>query len=527
MERTSLEALDLIVIVVYLAIVVGKGYLLSRKQEDVETYLLAGRTMSYWVVAISIIASLLSAITYLGAPTEAFNYDFKLGGTLLCIPLTVPILIKVFLPFFYRLNVYTAYQYLEERFHVSVRAIASGLFILWRLGWMALVVYAPALAISELFNIPWWICVIIVGVASTVYTVMGGLTAVMWTDVMQFAVLFGGAFFIVYTVVTGVDGGFGYIWQVTLANDKLTMFDWTWDPFARLSTWAVLVGGLFSILAQYGTDQVAIQRYLSSKSKKEAERSLIFHGMIIVPVGMLFYVLGAMLWAFYHQHPELLAGFQSEQADRIMPYFIAQQLPVGFRGLLVAALFAATMSSIDSGINSIATTTLVDFYQGLFRRKIDEAAQLVLAKRWTLIWGLVATAAALLAGLGVDTLAAMANRIGGLFSGALLGIFLLGMMTRRANWQGALLGSIIGFGVTLLAAFGSSIAGHMQPTQLFYGTVATLGKLSFMWYAMIGAVLTFVAGWLLSGLFPPPTEEQLAPPEELSVEEERIPEALS
>lgn len=504
MERVSLAALDVVVIVVYLAVVVGKGWLLSRRQEDVETYLLAGRRMSYWVVSISIIASLLSAVTYLGAPTWAFKYDLKFSLGLVCIPLVTPVVIYLFLPFFYRLNVFTAYQYLEERFHISMRMVGSVFFIFWRLGWMALVVYAPALAISTLFEIDWRVCVVLVGLASTVYTVMGGLTAVIWTDVMQFFVLYGGAALIMYVAADNTAGGAAYIWSTAMAEGKLQLFDWTPSPFVEVTTWGVIFGLTFTQLAAYSTDQVAIQRYLSTKSRDEAKRSLILHAAIIIPVAMAFYALGIAIWGYYHQNPEMLAGFRADQADRILPYFVAQQLPVGLRGLIVAALFAATMSSIDSGINSIATTTLVDFYQGGLRRRLTDRQQLVLAKRWTLIWGLVATVAAVLAGMWGETLVQMSNKIAGLFSGALLGIFLLGMLTQRSNWQGVLLGAGIGFGGALFVGFGGVIAGALPESWALSRIAASLGEISFLYYSTISCGLTLIFGRLLSELFPPP-----------------------
>jgi sodium-coupled monocarboxylate transporter 8/12 len=504
-DRVSLATIDVVVIVVYLAIVVGKGWWLSRKQDDIETYLLAGRSMSYWVVAISIIASLLSAVTYMGAPTESYLHDMKYSVTLICIVAATPIVIYIFLPFYYRLNVYTAYQYLEERFHLAVRLVASVFFIFWRLGWMALVVFAPSLAISTLFQIPLWMCIVAVGVASTLYTVMGGLTAVIWTDVMQFFVLYGGALLIIYVAATQTQGGAGWIYDAALADGKFTFFDWNLSPFERVTTWAVIFGGGFTFLAQYATDQVAIQRYLSAKSKREAVRSLVFHAILVVPVALTFYLVGIAIWGFYQAQPELLTGFGTEHPDKILPLFVAQQLPVGVRGVIVAALFAATMSSIDSGINSIATTTLVDFYQGGLKRRLTDAQQLALAKKWTLIWGVVATGAALgVAAWGEqgETLVQMSNKVAGLFSGALLGIFLLGMLTKRANWQGVLMGAGVGFAGALLVGFGTVIAGALPATSALGRLAGSLGEISFLYYSTISCGLTLIAGRLFSELFP-------------------------
>ncbi|HIE53437.1 MAG TPA: hypothetical protein EYP85_16925, partial [Armatimonadetes bacterium] len=363
--RGTLTALDLTVVLVYLAVVVGKGGLLAKKQRDLEDYFLAGRKMGFFAVGISIIASLLSAITYLGAPAEAYGHDLRFSLTLLCIPLVTPIVLRVFLPFFYQLNLYTAYEYLERRFNLAVRTVASVFFMFWRLCWMALVIYAPSLALSEFVDLPWWAAVLILGVLSTAYTTLGGMRAVIWTDVVQFFVLYGGVLLVggLTLVRSGVE--LGAMWAEALAAGKLQVLDFRLDPTIRVTTPAIFLGWTFGALAAYATDQVAIQRYLTTKNFAESRRSLIFHALVIVPVSIVFYWVGSLLWAFYHHRPELLSGFDESRPDRILPFFIVQQLPLGLKGILIAALFAATMSSIDSGINSVTTATIVDFYQGL------------------------------------------------------------------------------------------------------------------------------------------------------------------
>lgn len=516
MHGVSLTSVDVIVVLVYLAVVVGKGALLSRRQQSVRDYFLAGRSMSYWVVAVSIIASLLSAITYMGAPTEAYKYDLKYSLSLFCISLVAPAVIYLFLPFFYKLNLYTAYEYLQVRFALPVRIVASLFFIFWRLGWMSLVIFAPSLAISTFFSIKWQTCVVLVGLASTAYTVMGGMTAVMWTDVIQFFVLYGGALLIVVTAILRTDGGAGYLWTAGLQHGKLTLFDWTWDPRQRVTTWAILLGGTVGALAAYATDQVAIQRYLTTKSFDDSRRSLVLHALIIVPVSIIFYLMGAIVWGFYHQRPELLAGFDTTHPDRILPFFIVQQLPPGVRGALIAALFAATMSSVDSGINSITTTTVVDFYGGLLKRRYDRAAHLLLARVWTIVWGVLVTGIAIAAGLWGKTLLEMSNTVSGLFCGPLLGIFLLGMLTRRANWQGALLGAAVGFAAAVLTAFGQAFAQHLAPGVVGRELLGAVGGITFIYYPAIGCGLTIIWGLVLSHLFPPPRREQLGRPEELT-----------
>ncbi len=494
---------DAAIVTVYLAVVVGKGVRLARKQTGVDDYFLAGRSMGWFAVGVSVIASLFSGISYLGAPTESYRFDLQYSVGLLTIPLVTPVVIVVFLPFYHGLKAFTAYEYLEKRFGVAVRALASGLFILWRMGWMALVLYAPSLALSEFVGLRWEYAIIITGVASTLYTVMGGITAVIWTDVIQFFVLFAGITAVALVCSIKVEGGPVGLWGTASAAGKLRMVDWgipadgpggpgqlLWHiATQRLTIWAVVLGGLFTNLAAYATDQVAIQRYLTTKSLAECRRSLIFHAAVIIPICVCFYYVGTMMWAFYEHYPELRPVFEAGKEDRILPFFVMQQLPVGLRGLVIAALFAATMSSMDSGINSVTTATLMDFGRGLLRKRPEEARQLQLARIWTVVWGTLTIGCALAAGWWGKTLVEMTNKVAGLFAGPLLGIFLLGMLTRRANQGGTLIAGLAGFALVICTVFRTEV--------------------SFMLYTLIGCVTTLILGALLSLLFPQPEEGKL------------------
>ncbi len=486
----AIHPADVLVILAYLVAVVGIGVWFMRQQATVKDYFLAGRKMGFFAVSISIVASLLSAITYMGAPGLAYKSDLQYSLWLFCIPLVTPVLLVVFLPFFRGLDIYTAYEYLERRFNLPLRSIGSLSFILWRLGWMGLVIFAPALAASEFFGVPWEAAVLIMGLLATAYTVMGGIEAVIWTDVIQFIVLFGGVILVGIMVIAGTDGGFGALWQAAMAGGKLRVVDLSLDKaLTEMTVWGVMLGGAFSALTAYSTDQVAIQRYLTTKSYAEARRTLIFHACVIVPISIVFYWVGTALWAYYHLHPEVAPAFPPEQADRILPYFVANQMPVGIRGLILAALFAATMSSIDSGINSITTTTLVDIYERLFGWKATERRRLAMARMWTLIWGGLATALAIVLGAWGKGLMEKSVSVASWFSGPLLGIFLLGMITRRANARGTLIGAAVGFPVVVLIAFKTDV--------------------TWLWYNAIGTLVTFVVGYVASFLLPPPPPEKV------------------
>jgi len=489
MASSHLFALDIAVLVVYLVIVVGKGVVLGRKQKGLDDYFLAGRKMGWFVVAISIYASLFSAISYMGGPGESFYNDLQYSAIFLLKPLIIPVVLVVFLPFYYRINVYTAYAYLEERFSLPLRLLGSVFFIFWRLTWMALVIYAPALALSEFLGLDWRISILIIGLSSTIYTVAGGMKAVIWTDVMQFFVLVGGILAVAAICINGVEGGLPVIWDVAAQNEKLKMFDFRWDPTLRLSFMSVVIGGFFVLLAGYTVDQVAIQRYLSTSNVREAGRSIIFTLVMGVLVSLLFYWTGVLMWVFYHQHPQLAPPVFAHK-DRILPFFIVNQLPVGVRGMLVAALFAATMSSMDSGINSITTATLMDFYDRLSPRRLKEGGKLLLARKWTIFWGVFTTGLALLIGFWGKGLIEMSNTLAGLFTGPLLGVFLLGMLIRRANSWGTLIGAGLGFATAAFIALSPYV------------------QVSFLLYTITGCAITLLVGWCLSYLWSPPTRQQ-------------------
>ncbi len=376
----------------------------------------------------------------------------------------------------------------ERRFNLPMRLMARTFFIFWRLTWMALVLYAPSLALAEFLGLDWRIAILITGIGSTFYTVLGGMTAVIWTDVIQFFVLVSGIIAVVVVCIMKVDGGVPAIWDIAYHHDKLKILDFRLDPTLRLTTWSVLIGAFFIHIAAYGTDQVAVQRYLTTTSLRESKRSLIFNAIMVVALVPVFYWAGTMMWVYYHQHPGMLAGFDATHPDRILPFFVVQNLPVGFRGLVVAALFAATMSSVDSGINSITPASLMDFYGRLSRRKLSAAAQLLMARKWTIFWGLFTTGLAILAGYWGATLVEMTNKLSGLFMGPLLGIFLLGMLTRRANAPGTFIGAALGFGGVLY--------------------VSTYTEVTFMLYCAISCILTIVAGMLFSYLWPAPSSEK-------------------
>jgi len=468
--------LDYSIFVVYLAASVLVGVLFVKEQHTIKDYFLASRSMGFVLVGISVLAAFFSGITYLGAPAEVYQHSamFALIGVSFLV--ATPVTVYLFIPHFYNSRFYTAYQYLEERFSVQVRLLASSLFILRVLLWLALATYAPALALEQVTGLPLWFTIICTGLLTTTYTTLGGMKAVIWTDVMQFVVLFGGQFAILLVALARIPHGLAGVLDIGRAGGKFEL-SFSVDPSVRVTLWALLLGGTIINLVQLATDQVSVQRYLTATSMKEAQRSLWLKLALLVPVLLTFYTTGLVLYAFYQTHADPLAAGRITRADQILPYFVVNELPAGLPGLLIAAIYAGTMSVTSSGINALTTATLVDFHQRLSRTPDSEPRQLRIARYLTVTYGaLVVMLAFGVSKLG--TLLEASNKAIGLVGGPLLGLFLLGMLVKRATPWGA----VIGWTAGLTAA----------------GWICFWTKTSFMWLGFAGCGVTVLVGWAVS-----------------------------
>jgi sodium-coupled monocarboxylate transporter 8/12 len=476
----------------YLAASVFIGVLFTKEQRTVRDFFLAGRSMGSVVVAVSVLAAIFSGITYLGAPAEVYAYGMAFFLFFFSFFIATPITNLVFMPVFYRSRMYTAYQFLEERFSVQVRLLASALFILRVLLWLALATYAPALALEQVTGLPLWFTILCTGALTTLYTTAGGMKAVIWTDVMQFVVLFGGQLLIMFVALNHVPGGVSGMIEMGREARKFDV-SFSFDPNVRLTLWGMLLGGAVINLVQMATDQVSVQRYLTARSMREAQRSLWLKLWLLLPVLIVFYVTGLAIWAFYHVKGDPLAAGAIKKADYILPYFVINELPRGMPGLLIAAIFAASMSTISAGINALTTATLVDFHQRGWRKSSDpEGVNLGLARWLTLTYGVLVIALAFVV-KKLGPLLEASNKAIGLVGGPLLGLFLLGILVRRANTVGAIAGWLVGVLVLIPVCFHT--------------------KVSFLWYGVVGCGVTMLVGWTVSGLFPaskPPVEPQPA-----------------
>jgi sodium-coupled monocarboxylate transporter 8/12 len=480
--------IDVSVFVIYLLTSVAIGTAFCRKQESLSEYFLASRSIGRVIIAMTVLAALFSGISFLATPSEAYAHGIAFFLANLGFFVATPITTLLFLPFFYQSRFFTAYQYLEERFSVQVRTLASASFIARVLLWLALASYAPALALEQATGLPLWFTILCTGIVTTFYTTLGGIKAVIWTDVMQLIVLFFGQLIIAVTAVARVPGGFGRVIELASDGGKFHL-SLSLDPTVRITLWGLLIGATFMNLVQMATDQVSVQRYLTAKSLKEAQRGLWLKLGLVVPVTAIFYGTGITLYAFYKVHGDPLAAGKIHKPDQILPYFVVTELPAGFPGLFIAAIYAASMSVISAGINSLTSASLVDFYQRLWRNPdLSEVSQLRLARRLTLFYG------AAVIGLAfqvqrLGTLLEASNSVIGLIGGPLLGLFFLGILVRRATARGALAGWIAGVSVLLPVCFAT--------------------RISFLWYTLIGCASTMLIGFLVSLFEPAPPPEKV------------------
>jgi SSS family transporter len=436
MEKISFGTLNYLILGFYLSGMVLIGIYFARKQEDSEMFFLGGRKLPWLAVAMSMYASLTSAVTFLGLPGTAYSENIALIIVCIMSPLVAPFILLLFYPLYHRLQVTTSYEYIEKRFGPSARCGVAGLFILARLGWLGTVVYAPSMVMSIVTGIPLWSCICMMGLLATAYTALGGLAAVVWTDVIQFIILISGAVWVVTSLIHGVDGGVETILSLAHETGRLHIADWKPDLFA-MSGPIVAVSFFFQLMQDYGTDQVTVQRLMATGSLRKTVKAVSFNACTdFFIIGLLLFI-GLGLFAFFQgvELPEPITG------DKVMPYYIIQYLPQGISGLLITAVFAAAMSSMDSGINSIATVIINDF------RKAGKK-DVQLARILTVVFGILATITAFYVSTIGGIIKAFASFMS-LFSAPVLALFLLGVLTRRGNFTGWLIGLAASIPATL------------------------------------------------------------------------------
>ncbi|MEX2568538.1 MAG: sodium/solute symporter [Cyclobacteriaceae bacterium] len=471
----------------YLLCLVGMGFYFSKKETTTDEYFKAGGRIPWWAAGISIFGTQLSAITFMAIPAKTYATNWGYFTLNMTIILVAPVIVYLFLPFFRRLHITTAYEYLEKRFNLAVRLLGSFMFILLQFGRIGIVLFLPSLALSVVTGIDVVYCILIMGILSTVYTVLGGIEAVIWTDVVQVIILLFGAVLCLFLIAFQTEDGIGKIVNLAIENNKFQIFDFTFD-LSTPTFWVVLFGGLGTNIISYGSDQTTIQRYLTTKDERSAARGIWGSALLTIPATLIFFSIGTLLYAFFRENPQLM-DFTLSNTDAIFPFYIVSQLPQGMAGLMIAAIFAAAMSSLDSSMNSIASVVTTDFYKR-FSPLAGEQSFMNMARLTTVIVGLAGTGFALImAGWDIKSLWDQLNTFIGLFAGGLGGLFLLGICSTRANGYGAVIG--------LLAS------GVIQ------FLVKDFSTLSFLLYAFTGIVACFSIGYIASLLVFPKKEKSI------------------
>lgn len=477
--KKGLGTINILVIIGYFAVLAGIGIYFSRRQKSTNDYFKGGGRIPWWAAGLSLFGTALSAITFMAIPSKAYatNWSYVLFN--IGILFVAPIIVFVFIPFFRKLNITTAYEYLEIRFNAFVRVICSMAFIIFQVGRMGVVLFLPSIALNVVTGLDIFLCIGIMGVCSILYTMIGGIEAVVWTDAIQVIILLGGAIFAVIYISCSLPGGLGETIDIAVANGKFNLGTTNFD-LKDATMWTVIIAACFTHLTTYGTDQSMVQRYLTTSSMKEAQKSVWTNAILTIPATLIFFFIGTALYAYYKIYPENLS-ISIPNGDAIFPWYIFTQLPTGIVGLLISGIFAAAMSTLSGSMNSAATAYIVDIYSR-FLHKGESGNELRAARMATCVIGIISLSFAfLMATWNIASLWDEFNKILGLILGSMGGLFMLGMLTKRANSTGAIIGIVASIMV-----------------QLF---VARFQTFHLLLYTASGFISCFVIGYLASLFF--------------------------
>jgi SSS family solute:Na+ symporter len=493
-----MSGLDWTVLVVYLAAMVGLSIWLSRGQTNTEDYYVGGRNLPWWAVGISTMATQTSANSFIGIPAYV---ALKEGGGLtwlqyeLAVPLALVFVMIFLIPLFRDLELVSVYEYLEMRFDRRTRLVMSGVFLLSRGLGTGVGVYASAVVVSVCIGLPIWQCILLIGVVTVIYDTLGGMAAVVYSDVIQMVVLIVGLFACVWIAI-GDAGGIAEIvaLQEPARLEGIDMHTGVGDG-AQAPFWGFLVGGFVLYVSYYGVDQSQAQRELSAPTTADTKRSLVFNALARFPMTVLYVLMGLAVGAVYLESPELRASVPADNLDYLVPHYILQHLPSGLRGVLFAAILAAAMSSLDSALNSLSAATMRDFVEPHFTTPEDPVATQASMLRWskvtTVAWGAAMTGFAFLVGDMADNVVEGINKVGSLFYGPILAAFMAGILDRRSRGNGVIAGVAVGV-----------LANMWLWLSLEDG-------MFWMWWNLTGLVVAAVTTAVVSRALPPPDEAQL------------------
>ncbi len=545
-----MRSLDWAVVVAYLAYVIWDGIRMTKHSGNVEGYFLANRSLPWWAVGLSVMATQLSAITLVGTTGQAYSDGMRFIQFYYGLPLAMIILCITAVPFFYRANVYTAYEYLERRFDAKVRSLTSFFFLISRGLGVGVIIAAPSVILSIVLGWHEVTTIFVIGLSTTIYTMVGGVQAVTWTDVKQMFVIFFGLSVCMFVIISQFPSGVSFADGLTLAGatGKLTTVSLSFDLKEKYTLWSGMIGGLFLFLSYFGCDQSQVQRFLTAKSVSEGRTSLLMSAFLKIPMQFMILLVGVLVFVFYqftappmifnqvevgkvaqtaqyqtlkgefdtaHQQreqaaehflkdrtdatrQEYLAADKAFNASRknavdyvksatknesfndvnyVFPTFVVQNMPMGVVGLIIAAIFAAAMSSISAELNALATATTIDFYRRHFKKDGTDRQYVFFGRIATFVWGIFACFVATYA-TNIGSLIEVVNKFGSFFYGSLLGVFVLAFAVKRARARGAFFGLL--FGISSVW-----VASHFTDIE-------------FLWFNVIGCLVTVVSGYLIS-----------------------------
>lgn len=487
-----MTTIDYILFFTYLIGIIVLGASFYSKNKTSDSFTTGNQKFPAWAVTLSIFATFVSSISYLALPGSAYLGNWNVFVFSLSLPIAALIAMRYFVPLYRRINSPSAYMFLENRFGLWARVYVSACYLLTQVMRIGTILYLLAITIHTItdWNIPF--IILLTGISVLIYSILGGIQAVIWTDAIQAIVLIGGAIVCIIYLIVNIPGGWDTFLTVGQESGKFSLGSYGLELDAP-TFWVVLIYGLFINLQNYGIDQNYVQRYIASSSDKDAGRSALWGGMLYIPVSLGFLLIGTLLYVFYQsgggELPSELAA--SDQGDKVFPYFIVHQLPAGLTGILIASIFAAGMSTISTSFNSGATVIYTDYYQRFFENKSgkDHSMRvLYIASAGLSVLGMLIAIAMMNVKSALDAWWQLAS----IFSGGMLGLFLLGAFARRANQVGAITGVVAGL---LLIVY-------LNVLPLFTSIGATAGLHNYL-TIVLSTTLIFLVGFLISTYFGP------------------------
>ena len=486
----KLPIVDYICIIGYVGFIIAFGCHFAKQQKTTKNYFLAGKSMGWFPLAVSMYATLFSSISYVMAPAEAFRHDLQYLMCMMMFPVASALAIVFFIDFYMRLKVTTIYEYMEARFNKLISWVILISYVIFRSLYAGIVIFTLSLVLNVTMGLNLQVTMVCVGIGAIIYTTLGGLKAVIWCDVVQFFVLFGGLIIALCYAISQVEGGFGEIWRIADEAGKLRVINPSFDLTERYTIWTLIPFGIFAFLSQKTIDQMTIQRFLSAKDPRNAKISMFANSFFTLPVWVLLFSVGMALFAYYqiNPSPEVAEYIAAEKFDRIFPHYIFSVMPTGIRGLMIAALIAAAMSTMDSVLNVLSTISIVNVYKKIINPNATDKQCLAKAKIMTAVWGVIVIGLAF-SMINMQSLLKTVNTIIGIMSGPIFGVFILAMFVKRANSFGVFIGVILAFASTLYMKYYTEI--------------------TFTLFVVVGTLVSVLVGYLASLFQPAPDPEKV------------------